>query len=104
MGKLNTGLISIVLAVVVGLIVIFFAAYLFAPDATRVKDVLWGMQAGVTALAVILGGFFATYKWQVFSEYEPHLTITHEVSHRPRRRKLRPHCRDRNAIGHDACH
>ena len=83
MGKLNVGLMVTVLAVVVGLCLIFLAAYLFAPDATRVKDVLWGMQAGVTALAVILGGIFAAYKWQVFRESEPHLTITHEVSHRP---------------------
>jgi len=37
---------------------------------------------GVTALAVILGGIFAAYKWQVFRESEPHLTITHEVSFR----------------------
>ncbi len=34
MGKLNVGLIAIVLAVVVGLCLIFLAAYLFAPDAT----------------------------------------------------------------------
>ena len=75
---------SLVLAVVVGLCLIFLAAYLFAPDdAARVKDVLWGMQAGVTVLAVILGAIFAAYKWQVFRESEPHLTITHEVTHRP---------------------
>ncbi len=47
------------------------------------KDVLWGMQVGVTVLAVVLGAIFAAYKWQVFRESEPHLTITHEVSHRP---------------------
>ena len=41
------------------------------------------MQVGVTVLAVILGAIFAAYKWQVFRESEPHLTITHEVSHRP---------------------
>lgn len=82
MGKLNIGLIVTVLAVVVGLCLVFLAAYLLAPDATRVKDVLWGMQAGVTTLAVILGGIFAAYKWQVFRESKPHLTITHEVSHR----------------------
>ena len=84
MGKLNVGLIAVVLAVVVGLCLIFLAAYLFAPDdAARVKDVLWGMQVGVTVLAVILGAIFAAYKWQVFRESEPHLTITHEVTHRP---------------------
>ena len=84
MGKLNVGLIAVVLAVVVGLCLVFLAAYRFAPDdAARMKDVLWGMQAGVTVLAVILGAIFAAYKWQVFRESEPHLTITHEVTHRP---------------------
>ena len=39
--------------------------------------------AGVTALADILGGILVACKWQVFRESEPHLTITHEVSHRP---------------------
>ncbi|MCY4436749.1 MAG: hypothetical protein OXE05_05375 [Chloroflexi bacterium] len=82
MGKLNVGLIVTVLAVVVGLCLVFLTAYHFAPDATRVKDVLWGMQAGVTALAVILGGIFAAYKWQAFRESEPHLTIVNSVSHR----------------------
>ena len=46
------------------------------------KDALWVMQAVVTTLAIVLGGAFAAYKWQVFRESEPHLTITNRVSHR----------------------
>ena len=83
MGKINVGLVVTVLAVLVALAALSLALYLAVPDAARVKDVLWGMQAGVTALAVILGGIFAAYKWQVFRESEPHLTITHDVSFRP---------------------
>ena len=83
MGKVNTRLMLIVLGVLSGLCLVFLAAYLFLPDSTQVKDVLWSMQAGVTALAVILGGTFAAYKWQIYRESEPHLTITHEVSYRP---------------------
>ncbi len=83
MGKVNTGLLVTVVAVVVVLCLVFLAAHILAPDVGRVKDVLWGMQAGVTALAVILSGIFAAYKWQVFRGSEPHLTITHAASHWP---------------------
>ena len=54
----------------------------FASDVAWVKNVLWGMQAGVTALAVLLGGISTAFKWQVFREYEPHSMITHEDSRR----------------------
>ena len=83
MGKLNIGFLITVAAVIAVLIVLFLAAYLLVPDPARVKDTLGVMQAVVTTLAIVLGGAFAAYKWQVFRESEPHLTITHEVSHRP---------------------
>ena len=83
MGKLNWGLVAVVLAVLVTLILLFLAAYRVAPDATRVKDALWTMQAAVTTLAILVGAVFAAYKWQVFRESEPHLTIKHDISHRP---------------------
>ena len=82
MGKLNIGLMVIVLAVLAVLCLVFLAAYLLAPDAARVKEALWVVQAVVTTLAIVLGGIFAAYKWQVFRESEPHLTITNRVSHR----------------------
>lgn len=68
MGKLNIRLIAVVLTVVVALCLVFLAAYLFAPDAARAKDVFWGMQAGVAALAVILGESFAAHKWEIYRE------------------------------------
>ena len=79
MVKVNINLLVTAVAVLVALSAVFLAFYLAAPYATRVKNVLWGVQVGVTALAVILGA----YKWQVFRESEPHLTITHDVPHRP---------------------
>ncbi len=82
MGKLNIGFTVTAMAVLAVLTLLFLAAYLFVPDAARVKDALWVMQGVVTTLAIVLGGAFAAYKWQVFRESEPHLTITHEVSHR----------------------
>ena len=33
-------------------------------------------------VAIVVGGVFALVKFQVFRTFEPHLTVTHEVSHR----------------------
>ena len=39
-------------------------------------------QSIVTILAIIVGGIFALFKLQAFRDFEPHLTISHKVSHR----------------------
>ena len=36
----------------------------------------------VTAIAILLGGFYAVFKLRVFRDLKPHLTITQRVSHR----------------------
>ena len=82
MGKVDKGLAVTVaagLAVLCGVILVAFA---IAPDTVAPVDVLRVIQSYVTILAIVAGGLFAAYKWQVFRESEPHLTITHEVSHR----------------------
>ena len=50
--------------------------------AGRFKDIAAIVQSSVTAVAIVVGGIFAYYKLQLFRDFEPHLTITHEVSHR----------------------
>ena len=40
------------------------------------------MQSFVYIAAVLVGGALAVYKLQVFRDLEPHLTISHSVSHR----------------------
>ena len=40
------------------------------------------VQVFVTALAVVAGGIFAYRKLQLFRDFEPHLTVTQEVSSR----------------------
>ena len=40
-------------------------------------------QSLVTILAIIVGGIFALFKLQAFRDFDPHLTISHKVSHRP---------------------
>lgn len=39
-------------------------------------------QAMVTVMAIGVGGVWAFYKLEIFREFEPHLTITQEASHR----------------------
>ena len=48
----------------------------------RFKDEAQAVQALVTAVAIVVGGFFALRRFQAFRTFEPHLTITHEIAHR----------------------
>lgn len=70
-------------AVVLGSLTAFALAMHFAlPDTTRASDLVGIVQASATALAIAAGGLFAGYKLQLFRDFQPHLTISHEVSHR----------------------
>ncbi len=60
-----------------------YALDLAFPEPGRVKDLAGIVQASVTALAIAAGGVFAGVKLQVFRDFQPHLTIYHEISHRP---------------------
>ena len=55
------------------------------PDAglSRWKDAAGIVQAVFTALAILVGLVIAVVKLELFREFQPHLTISHEVSHRP---------------------
>ena len=48
----------------------------------RAKDIASIIQSFATALAIVTGGIYALYKFQVFRTLEPHLTIEHRISHR----------------------
>ena len=66
--------IALVVVIVVVLVVVGHVALDFA---------LTGIQSAITSVAIVVGGAFALFKLQVFRTFEPHLTITQEVSHRP---------------------
>ncbi len=75
---------------IVGLMVVvvalfFVAVYLAVPEADvpRAKNAAGIVQASVTALVIVIGVVIAAYKLDAFRDFEPHLTITHEVTHRP---------------------
>ena len=94
MGKLRRVLLvrgqaqrgALIIGVAVGLLALIFLALHFtltdAEDARRAGSLAEIVLSCVTALAIVAGGIFAAYKWQIFRDFEPHLTITHEVSHR----------------------
>lgn len=52
-------------------------------DISRVRDVVGIVQAFVWAFLIVAGGIFAYRKLQLFRDFEPHLTITQAVTHRP---------------------
>ena len=82
MGKVDRGLAVTVVAGLVVLCGVVLVAFALAPDTVAPEDVLRVIQSSVTILAIVAGGLFAAFKWQVFRESEPHLTITHDVSYR----------------------
>ena len=65
--------IALVVAAVLALLAVGYLALDFA---------LTGIQSAVTSVAIVVGGVFALFKLQIFRAFEPHLTITQEVSHR----------------------
>ena len=73
---------------IIGMAVVFLIATMLLLNLTltsagKLKDIAAIIQSSVTAVAIAAGGLFAYYKLQWFRDLEPHLTITHEVSHRP---------------------
>ena len=47
-----------------------------------IKDLAAIFQSAITVIAIVVGGVFAWFKLQAFRDFEPHLTISHEVRHR----------------------
>ncbi len=70
-------------SMVVFLTTLALALHFVLPDIGRAKDLAGIVQASAAALAIAAGGVFAGYKLQVFRDFEPHLTVSQTVSHRP---------------------
>ena len=47
-----------------------------------IKDRASTLQSLITIIAIVFGGIYAWLKLQLFRDFEPHLTVTHEVNHR----------------------
>ena len=75
--------ILVLSSLVVFLTVIDFGLDYALPDRLdRVRDIVSIVQSSVTALAIAGGALFAVVKLQAFRDFEPHLTVKHEISHR----------------------
>ena len=75
------GSLLIVLGGILGLLLIIAILHGLLPGG-EIKDSVGIVQSFVTAAAVIVAGFLAIVKWELFRDFEPHLTISHNVKHR----------------------
>ena len=75
--------LAIVIVAVLSLLVgAAFALNLALDETESAKDLVEIIQLCVVASAILIGGFFALYKLQIFRDLEPHLTVSQKVSHR----------------------
>ncbi len=74
--------VLIALGVLVFLVGVVFLLSMFLPKTNVFKDVSGIIQSIITALAIVMGGYFALFKLRIFRDLEPHLTISHKISHR----------------------
>ncbi len=71
---------------VIGLIVWAFIALVSgwtSPGDNNTSYLSGVWQPFVTIIAIAIGGIVAIFKFQLFRDSEPHLTISHSISHRP---------------------
>ena len=83
MNRRIASLLLIIVGIIGGLVLAPLSLDWFLPDTGHFKELLGIVQAFVTVLAIVFGGIFAFIKLELFRDFEPHLTIQHEVSHRP---------------------
>ena len=75
-------ILLLVLLAVVGLFVLVAVVDWALPDVSplgRWTDIALAL---VTIVAILVGGLFAAVKFELFRDFEPHLTISHTVNHR----------------------
>ncbi len=73
---------TLLLVTTVGVLLIAITGALVSLTDTGITDAARTVQALVTATAICAGGIFAFHKFQIFRDFQPHLTISNAVSHR----------------------
>ena len=76
------GILLLILAVVLAHYLLISFADLWLPDGFEAKESMAILQALVTVAAIVVAGFYAVAKWELFRDFEPHLAISHSVNHR----------------------
>ena len=74
--------VVLVMGALVLLVCVALILDLMLTNVGRAKDIASIIQSFAAALAIVAGGIYALYKFQVFRTLEPHLTIEHRISHR----------------------
>ena len=69
---------TLAVAVILVLVVVGFVLL----DIAKIKDEVSIFQSAITSFAILVGGVFAIFKFQLFRDFEPHLSISQEISHR----------------------
>jgi hypothetical protein len=75
-------ILLLVVAAVFGLFLLVAVVDWLLPEAFllgRWADIALAL---VTILAILFGGLFAAVKFELFRDFEPHLTISHSINHR----------------------
>lgn len=75
-------ILLLVLAAVVGMFLLVALLNWALPEAASLGDWASIVLALVTVLAILFGGLFAAVKFDLFRDFEPHLTISHTIRHR----------------------
>lgn len=65
------------------LCLVLWGLYLWLPGEHELKDLAAILQAVVATTAIIYAGIVAIAKLEVFRHFEPHLTVSHIINHRP---------------------
>ena len=78
----KTKILLLIAAVVLGYYLLISFADLWLPDDFESKESIAILQAAVTVAAIVIAGFYAIAKWELFRDFEPHLNVSHIVHHR----------------------
>lgn len=73
------GMIGSIIAIVVAMVFLLDG---ILPDVGRAKDSMGIIQSFVAIVAIVTGAYLAHKRFQLFRTFQPHLTITHRISHR----------------------
>ena len=79
--RLSFGVIAIV-AIILLSIAIAFLLNALLPDSGHPRNIASIIQSFVTAIAILVGAYYAQTRLRVFRTFKPHLTIDQEVTHR----------------------
>lgn len=79
----TTALIALLIAAATALALSYTLTSSISDNTNKIKTILEIIQTSITIIAILITGTFAAFKFQVFRELAPHLSISHEISHRP---------------------